>query len=113
MYKRILVPIDGGKLTERAIHASIELAIQLGASITGFTAGRLPVSLLRRSSDMIEDDDSDDETATAASAHRILAHFASCAEAAGVPYEGVYHQTPRVDQAANRFFSSSMGSERA
>jgi nucleotide-binding universal stress UspA family protein len=86
-------------LSERAIHASIELAIQLGASITGFTVGRLPVSLLRRSSDMMEDDDSDDETATAASAHRILAHFASCAQAAGVPYEGVYHQAPRVDRA--------------
>jgi nucleotide-binding universal stress UspA family protein len=38
MYKRILVPVDGNELTDRAIEASIELARQLGAAITGFVA---------------------------------------------------------------------------
>ena len=38
MYKRILVPVDGNELTDRAIEASIELAQQLGAAITGFVA---------------------------------------------------------------------------
>jgi nucleotide-binding universal stress UspA family protein len=99
MYKRILVPIDGGKLTERAIHASIELAIQLGASITGFVVGRLPPASFLRSSAVDEDDGGDDEMTTTTKARRALAHFESCAQVAGVPYEGVYHQAPRVDRA--------------
>jgi len=38
MYEHLLVPIDGGELSERAMTASIELAKKLGASITGFIA---------------------------------------------------------------------------
>ena len=38
MFERLLVPVDGTELSERAMHASIELARKLGASITGFVA---------------------------------------------------------------------------
>ena len=41
MFKHLLVPVDGSDLTERAIHASVELAQQLGAAITGFSAGSM------------------------------------------------------------------------
>ena len=36
MYKKLLVPVDGGDLTDRAMTQSIALARQLGASITAF-----------------------------------------------------------------------------
>jgi nucleotide-binding universal stress UspA family protein len=99
MFKRILVPIDGGKLAEHAIHASIELAIQLGASIAGFVVGPLPPASFRRSSADDEDENGDDEMTTTVSARRALARFESCAQAAGVPFEGIYLQAPRVDRA--------------
>ncbi|MCL4698291.1 MAG: universal stress protein, partial [Burkholderiaceae bacterium] len=38
MFKHLLVPVDGSDLTDRAIQASVELAQQLGAAITGFVA---------------------------------------------------------------------------
>ena len=38
MYGHLLVSVDGGGLSERAMTASIELAKKLGASITGFVA---------------------------------------------------------------------------
>jgi nucleotide-binding universal stress UspA family protein len=97
MYKRILVPIDGGKLSERAIHASIELALQLGAAITGFAVGPMP-SAFRRSRQLDDDEDAD-EISTTTSARQAMAEFESCAQAAGVPYEGYFHQASRVDRA--------------
>ena len=36
MVKNLFVPVDGGALSERAMRASIDLARQLGAAITGF-----------------------------------------------------------------------------
>jgi len=42
MFKRLLVPVDGSPLTERAMEVSIALAKQLGATITGFVAEPLP-----------------------------------------------------------------------
>ncbi len=36
MFKRILVPVDGTEATEQVVHAGIELARQLQASITCF-----------------------------------------------------------------------------
>ena len=38
MFKHLLVPIAGDDLSPRAMHASVELAHKLGASITGFIA---------------------------------------------------------------------------
>ena len=39
MYKRILVPVDGNELTDRAIEASIDLARQLGKARREYLAG--------------------------------------------------------------------------
>ena len=36
MYKHLFVPVDGSELSHRAMDGSIELALQLGARITGF-----------------------------------------------------------------------------
>jgi nucleotide-binding universal stress UspA family protein len=99
MYKRILVPIDGGKLSERAIHASIELAIQLGASIVGFVVGPLPSASSRRSGPLDGDEDGENEATTPAAARQALANFERCAHEAGAAFEGFYHEASRVDRA--------------
>lgn len=99
--KRILVPIDGSELTERAIEASVALAGQLGAVIVGFaaavTTSFLPYPHHTRdeaTSDEIGDDDED-----ISAARPVLARFAAKACAAGVPFEGVLELAPRVDKA--------------
>ena len=83
MYQRILVPVDGSELTERAIAASIELARQLGAAITGFVA-----------EPRLESPDQ-----SAAHAQQVLDRFAVQAQAAGVPVEGHHAQVARIDHA--------------
>lgn len=97
MYKRLLVPIDGGTLTERAITASIELAAQLGASIAGFVVDPLPPAY-RRGPGPQEGDDADELT-TSAGARQALERFESRARAANVAFEGHCHQASRVDRA--------------
>jgi len=100
MFKHLLVPVDGSELSERAIHASVELAQQLGASITGFVAepvAPLPtpgrqISLIRQ--DMVEHDEM-----TAAHAREVLARFEAEAKRAGVAFTGHHAQVPRVDRA--------------
>ena len=42
MYKRILVPIDTGKLSGQAMQQGLALAKQLGASVVGFVVEALP-----------------------------------------------------------------------
>jgi nucleotide-binding universal stress UspA family protein len=100
MFKHILVPIDGSDLTDRAMTASLELARQLGAAVTGFVAepvaapptpGR-PPSLIRQ--ETLEHD-----AITAAHAKSLLERFAERAKEAGVPFVGHHAQVPRVDRA--------------
>ena len=100
MYRHLLVPVDGSELTERAMEASIALAQQLGASITGFVAeplaplpsGAQPPSLARR--EALEHD-----AITESHAREILQRFEARAQAAGVPFVGRHSQAPRVDKA--------------
>jgi len=87
MYKRLLVPVDGGTLTERAIQASLELATQLGASIVGFVVAPLPPAS-QRAGALNAPDEADDEITTTAGAHQALAFFKRRAQEAKVPYEG-------------------------
>lgn len=99
MYQRILVPVDGSALSDRAIAASIGLARQLGAAITGFVAEqprgpRKPAqgaARLRR----VEDED----TLTPEDAQGVLERFAAAAHAAGVPFEGHHACVAHADEA--------------
>lgn len=99
MYQRILVPVDGSALSDRAIAASIGLARQLGAAITGFVAEqprgpRKPAqgaTRLRR----VEDED----TLTPEDAQGVLERFAAAAHAAGVPFEGHHARVAHADEA--------------
>jgi nucleotide-binding universal stress UspA family protein len=100
MYRRILVPVDGSELSERAIQASIELARQLGAAITGFVAEPiLPVPLGPVPRAVLEEDAREHDAMTASHAQQVLSHFEARAREAGVVFEGYHDQVPRVDRA--------------
>ena len=100
MYKRILVPVDGNELTDRAIEASIELAKQLGAAITGFVAEPLlPVPPGPRPHAVFQEEVREHDEMTAAHAQQVLDKFAAAAAVAGVSFEGYHDQVPRVDRA--------------
>ena len=100
MYKRILVPVDGSELSERAIHASVELARQLGASITGFVAEPLlPVRVGPRQRSMAAEEALEYDAMTAAHAMAVLQRFEACAREAGVAFDGYHEQVPRVGRA--------------
>ena len=97
MFRHLLVPLDGSELTERAITASLELAKQLGATVTGFVAEPLaplptpgrPATLVRR--DMLEQ-----QAFSEAHARELLERFEAKAKAVGVPFEGRFAQVPRI-----------------
>ena len=100
MFKRILVPVDGTELTDRAIDASVELARQLGAAITGFVAEpMLPVHTGPRQRSWVVEEALEHDALTAAHAQEILLRFEAAARAAGVEFDGYHDQVPRVDRA--------------
>ena len=100
MYQRILVPVDGSGLSERAITGSIALAQQLGAAVVGFVAEPLmsPASGPRRQS-LLDDQAKGHDAMSEAHARDVLSHFEAKAREAGVPFEGHYDQVANVDRA--------------
>lgn len=100
MFKRLLVPVDGTELSDRAITASIDLARQLGAAITGYVAE--PTMLVPsgpRARTRMDDDLREHDAMTEAHARQVLSGFEARARAAGVAFEGYHDQVPRVDRA--------------
>jgi len=100
MFKRILVPVDGTELSDRAIHASVDLALQLGAAITGFVAEPLPpVRVGPRQRAWVVEEALEHDATTAAHALEVLSRFEAHAREAGVEFHGFHDQVPRVDRA--------------
>ena len=100
MFKRLLVPVDGSPLTERAMEVSIALAKQLGATITGFVAEPLPpIPPGPRPDALLEAEPRDNDELTASRAETVLARFAAQARAAGVEFTGHHEKAARVDRA--------------
>ncbi len=100
MYKRLLVPVDGGDLSDRAIPASLELARQLGATVVGFVAEpQPPIPSSPRTEALLRDEMRQHAAATKAHAQAILARFEQAAREAGVPFEGWHDEVPRVHKA--------------
>jgi nucleotide-binding universal stress UspA family protein len=97
MYQRILVPVDGSDLTERTIQASIGLARQLGAAITGFVAEQ--PSSTPNSAHPGGAVVADDDVLSPRCAQQVLDRFAAAAHAAGVPFEGHHARVEHADQA--------------
>lgn len=100
MYKRLLVPVDGGDLSDRAIPASLELARQLGATVVGFVAEpQPPIPSSPRTEALLRDEMRQHAASTKAHAQGILARFEEAAREAGVPFEGWHDEVPRVHKA--------------
>ena len=100
MYQRILVPVDGSDLSGRAINASIDLARQLGAAITGFVAEPLPeLPDLPSSPRALQRQVAEHDALTTAHAQDVLGRFAERARAAGVSFEGHTAQVRHIDKA--------------
>lgn len=100
MYKRILVPVDGSGLTDRAIDESVDLARQLGATLVGFMAEPLPpLPTTVRAVELFEQDWAESKAHASAHATPVLERFAAAARAAGVVFEGYLDQVARIDRA--------------
>jgi nucleotide-binding universal stress UspA family protein len=100
MYQRILVPVDGSELTDRAIRGSLELAKQLGATVVGFVAEPLPpVPSSPRTEALLREEQAAHAASTSAHAEAVLRRFQSAAADAGVAFEGAYDEVPRVHKA--------------
>ena len=97
--QRILVPVDGSELSERAIEASVALAAQLRAAIVGFIAqpiGRAAAG--RRLTGLLDNDPPDPEALSDTGAQALLARFEAAAQAAQVAFKGVCTQVARIDK---------------
>ncbi|WP_428421797.1 universal stress protein [Methylibium sp.] len=100
MFKHILVPVDGGALADRAMQASIDFALQLGASITAFIAEPPvpPAGSTRSAAHYLRDLEAH-ARATAEHAKGVLSAFERRATDAGVPFEGFFAQAHEIDAA--------------
>ena len=98
MIERLLVPIDGGALDERAFTVSVDLARQLGAAITGFIVEPFTAAPAPRGS-AAEAPTPRTDAALQAHAQRVLARFEQRARDAGVPFHGVATQASEVSEA--------------
>ncbi len=101
MYEHMLVPVDGGELSDKAIEHSIGLAKMLGASITGFTAEPpLPVLVVEQAAVAYDVATfQEHEKRCEAHAREILEAFGARARSAGVPFDGQFVITDNVQQA--------------
>lgn len=98
MYQRLLVPVDGGELSERAMAESIALARQLGAGIAGFVAepfAASPPGIGFAYGGAVARHDG----AVLAHAGGVTKRFAELCEQAGVPFIGHVAQTADIEAA--------------
>ncbi len=87
MYKHLFVPVDGSELSHRAMDGSIELALQLGARITGFVVEpEVPISAATSRIERLEDRIKDNESKNEAHASALLGQFEKRALTAGVAF---------------------------
>ena len=100
MFQNILVPLDGSELSEKAADISLDLALRLGARITGFVAEPMPpmpsmgahaASYARQADEHL--------LRTEAHALEVLRKFESRARAQGVAFIGHFLTTDAVDDA--------------
>ena len=100
MYQRLLVPVDGSDLTNKAMDAAIDLARQLGASITGYVAEPVMAPpATARSRAWFEEELKEHDAMTESHARQVLQRFEQRAKEAGVHFDGCFDRVPRVDQA--------------
>ena len=100
MYSNLFVPVDGSASSERAMQASIELARQLGAAITGFVVEPdVPMPAMGGTMKAYEAASTRHIERTDAHARAILTRFEALAAEAGVAFSGLHARTDGVDRA--------------
>ena len=100
MYKNLFVPVDGGAQSVRAMQASIALARQLGAAITGFVVEPdVPMPAMGGTIKAYEAASTRHIERTDAHARSILTRFEQLAAEAGVGFTGLHAHTDGVDRA--------------
>ena len=100
MYKNLFVPVDGGAQSVRAMQASIALARQLGAAITGFVVEPdVPMPTMGGTIKAYEAASTRHIERTDAHARSILTRFEQLAAEAGVGFTGLHARTDGVDRA--------------
>ena len=103
MYKHILIPTDGSKLSEKAIEAGIEFARFVHARVTGFTAVpeyQVPseAELMSKHAISLTDYERDAKK----QAEIALQAIGDRARAAGVDYDAEFTQSDRPHEAIIR-----------
>lgn len=100
MFTHLLVPVDGTELSDRAVAKSLELAVKLGARVTGFVAEPMP-PLPTMSANVVsyQRDTEAHQARTEAHARNVLAAFAARAAEQGVPFDGRFQRSDSVDEA--------------
>lgn len=97
MFKRLMVPIDGSELSKSAIQQGLDLARQLGASVTGFVVEALPaLPTMGTHLANYQREVQEHEATTEAHARALLTHFERAAADAGVAFEGQYERNDDV-----------------
>ena len=103
MYKHILIPTDGSKLSEKAIEAGIEFARFIHARVTGFTA--VPEYQTPSEAELISRHGmsmAEYERDAKKQAESVLQPIADRARAAGVDYDADFAQCDRPHEAIIR-----------
>jgi nucleotide-binding universal stress UspA family protein len=99
-YQKLLVPVDGSELSDRAMNESIQLARQLGASIVGFVAEpALSAPAVPHGRQRLMEDARRHHLGTQEHAQQVLGRFAALAQEASVRFTGVHAEVSRVDHA--------------
>jgi nucleotide-binding universal stress UspA family protein len=100
MYRNLFVPVDGSKLSLRAMEASIALAKQLGAGITGFVVEPdVPLPSVGTQLPAYEKSVEAHIETTDSHARNVLTRFEVLAGEAGVAFTGLHVRTDGVDRA--------------
>ena len=100
MYRNLFVPVDGSDLSLRAMQASIDLARQLGAAITGFVVEPdAPLPTVGTQLPAYEKQTEKHIERTDTHARAILTRFELKAAEAGVAFKGLHARTDGVDRA--------------
>ena len=103
MYKHILIPTDGSKLSDKAVEAGVEFARFIHARVTGFTAVpeyQVPseAELMSKHAISLADYERDAKK----QAEIALQTIADRARAAGVDYDAEFTQSDRPHEAIIR-----------
>jgi nucleotide-binding universal stress UspA family protein len=100
MFTHFLVPVDGTELSERAAQVSLDLALKLGARVTGFVAEPMPPLPTMSANVATYQRDADEHLArTEEHARKVLAAFKARAVERGVEFDGHFQRNDSVDDA--------------